>query len=91
MANVVITKNNALVTIDLGVLENRVCKISLNKAHVRDVKLATDDLYVELQTDLDNYMFSFESGTDVLEVDTVEGSAPTSNSDLYDKLVALIA
>jgi len=30
------------------------------------------------------------SGSNMV-IDTVDGAAPTSNSDLYDKLIALIA
>lgn len=34
---------------------------------------------------------SWNGSTGTMQVDSVDGVAPTSNSDLYDKLIALIA
>jgi hypothetical protein len=37
------------------------------------------------------FTISFDGSTGTMQVDSVDGVAPTSNSDLYDKLIALIA
>ena len=38
-----------------------------------------------------SWAVSFDGSSGTLTIDTVAGVAPTSNSDLYDKLIALIA
>jgi hypothetical protein len=37
------------------------------------------------------FVLTFDLTTIGLKVDSIDGVAPTSNSDLYDKLIALIA
>jgi hypothetical protein len=34
---------------------------------------------------------SWDGATGTMQVDSIDGVAPTSNSDLYDKLIALVA
>ena len=37
-----------------------------------------------------NFPVSFDGSTGTLQIDTVSGVAPSSNEDLYNKLVALL-
>jgi hypothetical protein len=38
-----------------------------------------------------DWAVSFDGSSNTMQIDSVNGVAPTSNSDLYDKLIALIA
>lgn len=99
MANLVITSSTNGVHIDngiyvgieaaLGVIQK---KVSFRKDDVRRIALAPSDANVNVWLVEMNvtFMLSFDGSTGTLQVDSVDGVAPTSNSDLYDKLKALI-
>ena len=75
----------------LGVIQK---KATFRKDEVFRFSLAPDESYVQiLFKDRENAQFilSFNGATGTLQVDSIDGVAPTSNSDLYDKLTALIA
>ena len=59
--------------------------------HMSDIKLESNSDYV-LVTEEDGHTWtvSYNTYDGALVVDTVDGVAPTSNSDLFDKLSALI-
>lgn len=100
MANVVITSTTNSVKIDngvyagvegaLGVIQK---KATFRKHDIRRIALAPSDASVSvflIEHGL-TFTLSWDGSTGTIQVDSVDGVAPTSNSDLYDKLIALIA
>ena len=78
------------VTGPLGVIQK---KATFRKDDIFRVSLQPTELYVEVQfkSRSDYFLLSFNGTAGTLQVDLIDGVAPTSNSDLYDKLLALIA
>jgi hypothetical protein len=69
-------------------------KATFRKDEVFRFSLSPDESYVQVlfkSRENAQFLFSFNGATGTLQVDTIDGVAPTSNSDLYDKLIALIA
>lgn len=100
MANVVIVSTTNSVKIDngvyagiegsLGVIQK---KATFRKHDIRRVALHPTEANVVvflIEHGL-TFTLSFDGSTGTMQVDSVDGVAPTSNSDLYDKLIALIA
>lgn len=93
MANIVITSTTNSIKVDFGVLGtgNIPKKGTWNKNHVVDFALQPSDTFVKATTIGENeWQLSFD-GNNGMQIDSVDGVAPTSNSDLYNKLIALIA
>jgi len=100
MANLVITSTTNSIVIDngvyagiegaLGVIQK---KATFRKDDLRRIALAPSDANVNVFLIEQGMLFilSFDGASGTMQVDTVNGVAPTSNSDLYDKLIALIA
>jgi len=99
MANVVITSTTNSIVIDngvyagiegaLGVIQK---KATFRKDDVRRIALSPSDANVNVFLIEQGMLFVLTfDGVGGMQVDTVNGVAPTSNSDLYDKLIALIA
>jgi len=93
MANIVITTTTNSVKFDLGVYSSVVgfSKATRRKESLNRICLYTN--YVEYLT-LENksYIVHYTTNTEgALIVDSIDGVAPSSLSDLYDKLIALIA
>lgn len=91
MANVIVTSTTNSILIDFGayypaIINTR--KIALTKAHII---FSYRSNFVELHIEPNDLAISFEGGENTMKVDSINGVAPTSNSDLYDKLIALIA
>jgi len=75
----------------LGVIQK---KATFLKSEVFRFSLAPDESYVQIlfkSRDNSYFLLSFDGSSGTLKVDSIDGVAPTSNSDLYDKLIALIA
>ena len=74
----------------LGVMQK---KATFRKDEVFRFSLAPDESYVQVlfksRTNA-QFIFSFDGATGTLKVDSIDSVAPTSNSDLYDKLIALL-
>jgi hypothetical protein len=100
MANIVIVSTTNTIKIDngiyaglegaLGVIQK---KATFRKSDVRRIALSPSDASVVvflIEHGL-SFITSFNGSAGTLQVDLVDGVAPTSNSDLYDKLTALIA
>lgn len=93
MANVVITSSTNSIKVVFNVYSSDLIPEKeawhKNSTHF---KLMDGNAYVKATedngTDLD---FSWNGSTGTMQVDSVDGVAPTINSDLYDKLIALIA
>lgn len=93
MANLVITSSTNTIKVDFGVLGVSPLpkKGTWNKNHVVDFALQPSDAFVKATTIGENEWQVSYNGVNGLQVDSVNGVAPTSNSDLYDKLSVLIA
>jgi hypothetical protein len=78
------------VTGPLGVIQK---KATFRKDDIFRVSLEPSELYVEVQFKSRSSFFilSFNGSAGTLQVDLIDGVAPISNSDLYDKLLAIIA
>lgn len=99
MTNIVITTTTNSIKVDFNDLvffderdDKNYKKGTWAKRDIADIKLALDDSFVAVQeNDGHTWYVSFNGAGETFQVDTVSSVAPTSNSDLYDKLVALIA
>jgi hypothetical protein len=92
MANLVITSTTNTINVSFNDLSVPVGikKGCWNKTRIT-FNLAPSDLIVKvLVIGESSWAISFDGSSGTLPVDSVNGVAPTSNSDLYDKLVALI-
>lgn len=93
MANLVITSTTNSISVDFGVLGVAPYpkKGTWNKNEIVQISLQPSDTFVKVINIGDpEWQVSYD-GNNGLQVDSVAGVAPTSNSDLYTKLVALIA
>jgi hypothetical protein len=101
MANLVITTTTNSIKCDngvysgvtgaLGIIQK---KATFRKDEIFRISLEPSELYVEVQfkaRSSNYFILSFDGAAGTLQVDNIDGVAPTSNSDLYDKLIALIA
>lgn len=62
------------------------------KSEIANIKLNTStDAVIVLEKDRFEWRVSSGGTSGTFTVDTVDGAAPSSDSDLYDKLIALIA
>lgn len=74
----------------LGIMQK---KATFRKDELFRFSLSPDESYVQvLFKSMDNayFLFSWDGAAGTLKVDSIDGVAPTSNSDLYDKLIALL-
>jgi hypothetical protein len=100
MANVVITSTTNSIKLDNGVYEGATGaygiiqkKGTFRKDDVFRVSLAPSETWVEvLMKTFPNVSirFAYTSTTGAFTVDSIDGNTPSSNSDLYDKFIALI-
>lgn len=91
MANIVITTTTNSIIFDFGVLYTRVGyrKACFRKESVWSIELDGDNNYVRFALKSGEiWNLTYGSG---MQVDTISASAPSSTSDLADKLMALIA
>ena len=93
MANIIVTSSTNSIKVDFGTYSSslgmakavwRKNDVHFNLRHGSDFAEAV--VYNE-----NAFALSFDGSTGTLQVDSVDGVAPSSNSDLYDKLIALIA
>ena len=91
MANIVITTTNAI-NVDFGVYSTTLefSKGSWRKDNIINIKHLTSCIEVNVLSEKE-WLVSFDGAGTSLQIDSIDGVAPTSNSDLYDKLIALIA
>jgi len=93
MANLVITSTTNSIKVDFGVLESatQIAKGVWRKEEVSFfLKPSSEFIMVKVHNDTP-FAVSWDGSSNTLEIDSVDGVAPSSNSDLYDKLIALIA
>lgn len=92
MANIIVTSTTNTIQVTFGVYESSVIpkKGTWHKEYIQSFSLMPSDSFVKGRTVGEpEWQLSF-NGTNSMQVDSVNGVAPTSNSDLYDKLVALL-
>ena len=94
MANLVITSTTKTIKVDFGTLSSTgflPVKGVWMKDYVIRFSLEHNNDFVKAQTVGEpEWQLSFD-GVNGLQVDSVDGVVPTSNSDLYNKLDALIS
>lgn len=97
MANIVITKTGNIVDVDFGIysvstdVDGR--KASYKVDDISIVWLEKDDsiVFVKMKDAIttDIWKLSFDGYIGTFQIDTIDGVAPTSNIDLYNKINAL--
>ena len=94
MANITITSSTNAISVDFGVYATmfetkkqtwRKNAISNFRLNYNESKIFAQILYEK------EWMVSYDGSAGTLQIDSINGVAPSSNSDLYDKLIALIA
>lgn len=99
MANIVMTSTTNTIKCDNGVYSglNGALGIIQKKATFRKddifrISLDPSELYVEVQfkSKVNYFILSYNGAAGTLQVDSIDGVAPTSNDDLYNKLIALL-
>ena len=74
----------------LGIIQK---KATFRKDEIFRISLSPDESYVQVlfkSREKNYFILSFNGSAGTLQVDTIDSVAPTSNSDLYDKLIALL-
>ena len=97
MANIVITKSGNSIIVDFGVYSTAIGGATKRSYDIRDVvevELGSDYVQVLMRDahSVNTWMLTYDSGYSGSErfiVDTVATVAPTSESDLFDKITAL--
>jgi hypothetical protein len=91
MADLVVTSttNSIRVTFNDASVHAKMSKGTWNKTRIT-FQLSQDDSYVRVLVIGEPAWAVSYDGVGGLKIDTVNGDVPTSNSDLYDKLTAII-
>lgn len=92
MANIVVTSTVNYIKVDFGDYypsSYPISKAYYNVNDIEKVELFSNMVKVHMLASDKDWELSFDGGTG-FQVDTVDGVAPTSNSDLCDKIASLI-
>lgn len=92
MANIIITSTTNSIKVDFGALGLNPLpkKGTWAKSKIISISLTPSDAFVKASIlGEQEWQLSWD-GTNGMQIDSVNAVAPTSNSDLYDKLIALI-
>ena len=91
MANIVVTSTVNNIKVDFGVYYPTypISVAYYNANEIEKVELFSDMVKVHLLSGTNDWELSYD-GSAGFQVDTVDGVTPTSNSDLCDKIGALI-
>jgi hypothetical protein len=94
MANVVVTSTTNAIKV---VFNDAASAVGMEKGTWRKdkidlVELVENDTYIRVKVQESNGEFdvSYNETSGALIIDSVDGNDPTSNSDLYDKISALV-
>jgi len=92
MANIVITTTSNTIDIDFGDYNDGdnspLCK-TFRREDIRDVDIYNDYVLMEMDTG-EHWYFVYTSTDNYQIIDSIDSSEPTSNTDLYSKLKALM-
>ena len=95
MANVVVTSTTNSIKVDFGVYAGGAIPkkrtYNIGKTIFYMSLEPSDAMVTVLSEGSPQWNLAYTATTDCFIVDSINGSAPSSNSDLYDKLIALIA
>jgi len=93
MANIVITSTTNSINVEFNTYSSGVgmTKGAWNKTRITFQLEYADNFVDVLVIGEPSWPISFDGSTGTLQIDSINGVAPTSNSDLYTKLIALIA
>ena len=93
MANLVVTSTTNTVQVTFNDLASAyaIKKAAWHKQRLTFQLLPSDEYVRLLVLNEPKWAVSWNGSTGTAQIDSVNGVAPTSNSDLYDKLVVLIA
>lgn len=92
MANLVVTSTTDTIKVVFNDLATAygIKKATWHKARITFQLLPSDSYVKVLVLNEPNWAVSFDGSTGTAQIDSVNGVAPTSNSDLYDKLSTLL-
>jgi hypothetical protein len=92
MANIVVTSTTNSIKVEFNDYSTilNMAKGTWGKGYIQSVLLRTDGVLVDLLGQPD-WLVSFDGSVGTFQIDTIDGVAPTSNSDLYDKLIVFLA
>lgn len=92
MANIVVTSttNSIRIVFNDYATQLDMVKGSWNKSYINSFILKSNFVLVDIESQQD-WLVSFDGVVGTLQIDSIDGVALISNSDLYDKLNALIA
>lgn len=93
MANIIVTSSINSIEVDFGAYSS---SLVMAKAVWRKNDVHFNLKYSSANVDAvvynaNAFAITFDGSTGTLQVDSVDGVSPSSNSDLYDKLIALLA
>jgi hypothetical protein len=91
MANIVVTTTTGSILVDFGAYSTPLgmSKGVWHKETLMNINLRTDGILVDIAGQPD-WLVSFDGKVGTFQIDSVDGVAPTSDSDLFDKLKALL-
>ena len=91
MANLVITSTTNSVKVDFGVLGIKHTKGVWRKEQLSFFLQPSNAFVIAKILNEVPFAVSWNGSVNTLQIDSVDGVAPTSNSDLFDKLSTIIA
>ena len=89
MANLTITSTTNSILVDFGDMPSEMRKGAWMKSSIISMRLYSD--VVSVSTIEDAFEVCHTATAGAMVIDTVNGAAPSSLSDLYTKLIALVA
>jgi hypothetical protein len=91
MANLTVITTTGSILVDFGTYSTPlgISKGVWHKETLINVNLRTDGVLVDIAGQPD-WLVSFDGKVGTFQIDSVDGVAPTSDSDLFDKLKALL-
>lgn len=90
MPNITVTSTTNAIKVDFGDYYPTLqfSKATFDKKHIESIKL---DSSVQINMDKEiSWLVTYDGASGTYQVDSVDSVAPTSNTDLYNKLSALI-
>lgn len=90
MANIVITSTTNLIKIEFNDEAGQWTKEAWHKSSVHFQLESGNALVQAWEDNGTTLLLSFDGAGSTKQVDSINGVAPSSNSDLYDKLVTLL-